>query len=115
MPQNIELFSKSIFENIRMTKPNATLDEVKDAAKQAEAHEFIRALPGQYMTYLEEAGNGLSGGEKQRIVLARAFLKNSGFYILDESTSSLDFITENVIFDMIYNKLMVLSRAEAMI
>lgn len=105
VPQNIELFSKSIFENIRVSKPNATLDEVKDAAKRANAHDFILRLPGQYSTYLEEAGNGLSGGEKQRIVLARALLKNSDFYILDESTSSLDFATENTIFDMIYNKL----------
>ena len=78
------------------------MEEVKEAAKKAGAHDFIRKLPGQYLTYLEEAGNGLSGGEKQRIVLARAFLKNSNFYILDESTSSLDFITENIIFDMIY-------------
>lgn len=106
VPQNIELFSKSIFENIRASKPTATLDEVKEAAKKADAHDFIRKLPGQYGTYLEEAGNGLSGGEKQRIVLARALLKNSDFYILDESTSSLDFATENTIFDMIYNKLM---------
>lgn len=105
VPQNIELFSKSIFENIRASKPNATLDEVKEAAKKADAHDFIRKLPGQYGTYLEEAGNGLSGGEKQRLVLARALLKNSDFYILDESTSSLDFATENTIFDMIYNKL----------
>ena len=58
----------------------------------------------QYHTYLQEAGNGLSGGEKQRIALARAFLKKSSFYILDESTSNLDFATENIIFDMIYNK-----------
>lgn len=105
VPQNIELFSKSIFENIRVSKPNVTLDEVKEAAKKADAHNFIRKLPGQYGTYLEEAGNGLSGGEKQRIVLSRALLKNSDFYILDESTSSLDFATENVIFDMIYNKM----------
>ena len=55
-------------------------------------------------TYLEEAGNGLSGGEKQRIALARAFLKENQFYIMDESTSNLDFATENIIFDMIYNK-----------
>ncbi len=104
VPQNIELFSKSIYDNIRVSKMNASLDEVKDAAKAADAHDFIRKLPMQYYTYLEEAGNGLSGGEKQRIALARAFLKKNNFYILDESTSNLDFATENIIFDMIYNK-----------
>ena len=104
VPQNIELFSKSVYDNIRASKPNTTLAEVKEAAKKADADEFIRRMPGQYGTFLEEAGNGLSGGEKQRIVLARAFLKNSDVYILDESTSSLDFATENLIFDMIYNK-----------
>jgi ATP-binding cassette subfamily B protein len=105
VPQTIELFSKSIFDNIRISKPNATMEEVKEAAKKADAHEFIRKLPLQYNTYLQEAGNGLSGGEKQRIALARAFLKDSGLYIMDESTSNLDFATENTIFDMIYNKL----------
>jgi ATP-binding cassette subfamily B protein len=105
VPQTIELFSKSILDNIRISKPNATMDEVKEAAKKADAHEFIRKLPLQYNTYLQEAGNGLSGGEKQRIALARAFLKDSGLYIMDESTSNLDFATENTIFDMIYNKL----------
>ena len=83
----------------------ATLDEVKEAAKKADAHEFIRHLPLQYNTYLEEAGNGLSGGEKQRIALARAFLKDSNLYILDESTSNLDFATETLIFNMIYEQL----------
>lgn len=105
VPQTIELFSKSIYDNIRVSRMNATLEEVKEAAKAADAHEFIKKLPMQYYTYLEEAGNGLSGGEKQRIALARAFLKKNEFYILDESTSNLDFATENVIFDMIYNKL----------
>lgn len=104
VPQTIELFSKSIYDNIRVSKMTATLEEVKRAAKEADAHEFISRLPMQYKTYLEEAGNGLSGGEKQRIALARAFLKKSEFYILDESTSNLDFLTENIIFDMIYNK-----------
>lgn len=104
VPQNIELFSKSIFENIRVSRQNATLDEVKEAAKAADAHDFIKRLPMQYYTFLEEAGNGLSGGEKQRIALARAFLKENEFYIMDESTSNLDFATENIIFDMIYNK-----------
>lgn len=104
VPQTIELFSKSIYDNIRVSRMNATLEEVKEAAKAADAHDFIKKLPMQYYTYLEEAGNGLSGGEKQRIALARAFLKNNQFYILDESTSNLDFGTENIIFDMIYNK-----------
>ncbi|SCP99806.1 peptidase domain-containing ABC transporter [Anaerobium acetethylicum] len=104
VPQTIELFSKSIYDNIRVSRMNASLEEVKEAAKAADAHEFIKKLPMQYYTYLEEAGNGLSGGEKQRIALARAFLKKNEFYILDESTSNLDFGTENIIFDMIYNK-----------
>ena len=104
VPQNIELFSKSIYDNIRVTRQSATLDDVREAAKAADAHEFIKRLPMQYYTYLEEAGNGLSGGEKQRIALARAFLKENQFYIMDESTSNLDFATENIIFDMIYNK-----------
>lgn len=105
VPQSIELFSKSIYDNIRISRMSATLEEVKEAAKAADAHDFIKRLPMQYYTYLEEAGNGLSGGEKQRIALARAFLKKNEFYILDESTSNLDFATENIIFDMIYNKL----------
>ena len=105
MPQNVELFSKTLYDNIRISKPDATIDEVKAAAKKADAHEFIRKLPLQYNTYLEEAGNGLSGGEKQRIAMARAFLKDSNLYIFDEATSSLDFGTENTIFDMIYNQL----------
>lgn len=104
VPQNIELFSKSIYDNICVSRQSATLEEVKEAAKAADAHEFIKRLPMQYYTYLEEAGNGLSGGEKQRIALARAFLKENEFYIMDESTSNLDFATENIIFDMIYNK-----------
>lgn len=104
VPQNIELFSKSIYDNIRVSKPTASLEEVKEAAKKADAHDFIKRLPMQYYTYLEEAGNGLSGGERQRIALARAFLKENQFYIMDESTSNLDFATENIIFDMIYNK-----------
>lgn len=105
VPQTIELFSKSIYDNIRVSKMSSTQDEVKEAARLADAHDFIKKQPMQYHTFLEEAGNGLSGGEKQRIALARAFLKKNEFYIFDESTSNLDFGTENIIFDMIYNKL----------
>ncbi|WP_281086112.1 peptidase domain-containing ABC transporter [Eubacterium ruminantium] len=101
-PQNIELFSKSIFENIRVSKPDADYEEVEKAAKLAGADEFIERLPLGYDTHLEEAGNGLSGGEKQRLAIARAFLKNSKLSIMDEGTSSLDFMTEKNIFKMIY-------------
>jgi ATP-binding cassette subfamily B protein len=104
VPQRIELFSKSIYDNIRVTKMSSTLEEVKDAAKAADAHDFIRKLPLQYQTFLEESGSGLSGGEQQRIAIARAFLKTNGLYVLDESTSNLDFGTERIIFDMIFNK-----------
>lgn len=104
VPQSIELFSKNIYDNIRVTKMDSTLDEVREAAKAAYAHDFIKKLPMQYYTFLEESGDGLSSGEKQRITLARAFLKKNEFYILDEPTSNLDFATENVIFDLIYNK-----------
>jgi ATP-binding cassette subfamily B protein len=105
VPQNIQLFSKSIYENVAMVKPDATQSEVAKALAMADAQDFIRKQPMQAYTYLEEAGQGLSGGERQRLALARAFLKDSELFILDESTSNLDFGTENVIFDTIYNKL----------
>lgn len=105
VPQNIQLFSKSIYENVAMVKPDASQSEVARALAMADAQDFIRRQPMQAFTYLEEAGQGLSGGERQRLALARAFLKDSDIFILDESTSNLDFGTENVIFDTIYNKL----------
>lgn len=105
VPQSIELFSRSILDNIRLGRPDAALGEVKDAAKAARADEFIDRLPLQYFTCLEETGNGLSGGEKQRLVLARALLKKNSIYILDECTSHLDFKTEKGIFDFLYGHL----------
>ena len=76
VPQNVELFSKTIYDNIRVSRMDATMDEVKEAAKKADAHDFIRHLPLQYNTYLEEAGNGLSGGEKQKIAFASVYAMN---------------------------------------
>ena len=67
--QNIELFSKSIYDNIRVSKMNSRLDEDKEASKVADAHDFIRKLPMQYYTFLVESGEGLSGGEKHGYVL----------------------------------------------
>lgn len=104
VPQNIQLFSKSIYENIAMVKPNATKSEVTNALILADALEFIKKQPLQEFTYLEEAGFGLSGGERQRLALSRAFLKDGDLFILDESTSNLDFETESLIFNSLYDK-----------
>jgi ATP-binding cassette subfamily B protein len=88
------LFSTSIAENIAYARPGATESEIAEAAKAANAHEFIKGLPEGYNTRVGERGMRLSGGERQRIGLARAFLKNASILILDEPTSSVDMKTE---------------------
>jgi ATP-binding cassette subfamily B protein/subfamily B ATP-binding cassette protein MsbA len=93
------LFSGTIAENIRYGCQGASDDDVVAAAKAANAHDFIMALPEQYQTELGERGAKLSGGERQRISVARAFLKNAPILILDEPTSSVDSKTEAVILD----------------
>ena len=104
VPQNVELFSGSIRENITLGKANASYEEIKGACENAGCKEFIEKLPGKYDTFLEEAGGGLSGGEKQRIAMARALIKKPSFLILDEATSNLDFISEAKIFDTLFKK-----------
>ncbi len=99
--QETVLFSTTVAENIRFARPNATMDEVIDAATAAKAHDFITSLPNGYDTLVGERGMKLSGGERQRISLARAFLKNAPILILDEPTSSLDVHTETAILDTI--------------
>ena len=91
--QKVYLFEDTIFNNIRFGKPTATLEEVRTAAKAARCDDFIMALPEGYDTLVQEGGNNLSGGEKQRISIARAILKDAPIIILDETTSALD--TEN--------------------
>jgi ATP-binding cassette subfamily B protein len=88
------LFSASIGENIAYARPEASEDEIVAAAKAANAHEFITALPEGYAALVGERGMRLSGGERQRVSLARAFLKNAPLLILDEPTSSVDLATE---------------------
>jgi ATP-binding cassette, subfamily B, bacterial len=95
--QETLLFRGSIMDNIRYSKPDATLEEVIQAAKVANAHEFIIRLPDGYDTRLEENGNNLSGGERQRVTIARAVLHNPSILILDEATASLDIDTETAI------------------
>ncbi len=90
VPQEPLLFHRSIRENIAYGKPNATQDEIERAAKKAQAHAFITALPEGYDTLVGERGVKLSGGQKQRIAIARAILKNAPILILDEATSALD-------------------------
>ncbi|QUH28070.1 ABC transporter ATP-binding protein [Vallitalea guaymasensis] len=88
--QKVYLFEDTIFNNIRFGKPDATLKEVQEAAKKACCHSFIEALPDGYDTYVGEGGSSLSGGEKQRISIARAILKDAPIIILDEATASVD-------------------------
>jgi ATP-binding cassette subfamily B protein len=93
------LFSTTIRENIAYGRPGASDDEVEQAARDANAHDFIRRLPQRYETKLGERGTRISGGERQRLAVARAFLRDAPILILDEPTSSIDSRTEAVILD----------------
>ena len=95
--QDVYLFSGTVIENILYGKPDATKQEVIEAAKKAGADEFIRKLPDGYDTFIGERGTRLSGGQKQRISIARAFLKNPPVLILDEATSALDAESEMLV------------------
>ena len=95
--QDVYLFSGTIFENIRYGKPDATREEVIEAAKNANAHEFIMSFPDGYDTDIGQRGIKLSGGQKQRLSIARVFLKNPPVLIFDEATSALDNESEKVV------------------
>ena len=97
--QDVYLFAGTIFENIAYGKPGATMDEVIEAAKNANAHEFIMSFPDGYNTDIGQRGIKLSGGQKQRLSIARVFLKNPPILIFDEATSALDNESEKVVQD----------------
>ena len=97
VPQEVLLFSGSILENIRFGRPNATDQEVIEAAQKANAWEFISSFPEQMNTEVGDRGIQLSGGQKQRIAIARAILKNPSILILDEATSALDSSSERLV------------------
>lgn len=97
IPQDLSLFNRTLMENIRYGRANASDEEVIEAAKRANAHEFIVGLPEGYKTLIGERGVKLSGGERQRIAIARVILKDAPILILDEATSQLDSLTEQLI------------------
>lgn len=99
MQQDVYLFVGTVFDNIRYGKPDATREEVIEAAKNANAHEFIMSLPNGYETDIGQRGIKLSGGQKQRLSIARVFLKNPPILIFDEATSALDNESEKVVQD----------------
>ncbi|WP_434952816.1 ABCB family ABC transporter ATP-binding protein/permease [Shewanella sp. HL-SH4] len=99
VPQDTVLFNDSLFENIRYGRPNATQVEIEQAAELAHLSEFINVLPKQWQTKVGERGLKLSGGEKQRVSIARAVLKSAPFLVFDEATSSLDSRSEKAILN----------------
>ncbi len=99
VPQLPHIFHGSALDNIRLARPEATMDEVIAAAQAAHAHEFIQALPQGYDTPLGEGGARLSGGQRQRLALARAFLKDAPVLLLDEATANLDAESDGLIRD----------------
>jgi len=105
IPQNIELFTGTIIDNLKVGYPNATYEEIINTCKLSGASTFIEKLQNRYNSYIEEGGGNFSGGEKQRLAIARALLTKSDFFIFDEATSNLDSFSEQKIQNIIFEKI----------
>ena len=102
IPQNIELFTGTILDNLRIGNPEATYEQIVSICRITGVNDFVEKLPNRYLSYVEEGGNNLSGGEKQRIAIARSLLKNPDIFIFDEATSNLDSFSERKIQNLIF-------------
>ena len=105
LQQKPHLFDSSVMNNIRLGNINATDEEVIEVAKQVQLHDYIHSLPDGYQTKMQELGERFSGGERQRIALARILLQKTPIVILDEPTIGLDAITERKLLDTIFRSL----------
>lgn len=105
IPQNIEMFTGTILDNLKIGNPNAKYEDILSACKISGADIFIERLPGRYGAFIEEGGSNLSGGEKQRLAIARALIANSDLYIFDEATSNLDSFSEQKLQELIFHKI----------
>ena len=105
IPQNIQLFTGSIKDNLKIGNPEATYEQMINASQMAGAHMFIEKLPNRYDAFVEEGGANFSGGEKQRLAIARALLSEAELYIFDEATSHLDSFSEKKLQNMIFNQM----------